>query len=334
VGAESPKDALADFHRRVGDNFGAGRQVNQPPERDRVLEPRGRPERPGLEPGLQRVDLGFEFDHLPCDVGAVEQHRAVGQVDGQFARVFHQYDRVDRSLQIVDVVVDRLRRVVWLAGQPFVDPFDPVLGSPQDDRLARPEDRLVVRVQLPAVLVRVDAARGRFPAGAVNGDDPDARRGFEVRLPERDAGERGPLVDVRPDERLDGFGQCRPHRVGQSDVLEDDLGDVARGVAYFLCGTDHAQHRRESLCVVRAPGGHHETHPGLHLEDVHPFFERHHLGRQGFVAQQHRRVRQVDQQFGGVFHFGQHRLDADRFVSDPVRGHVPELTLRVEKRSR
>ena len=297
------EDPLTDLQGGVGDHLGAPGEVDQPPQGHRVLDSARRPEGPGLEPRLERVDLGFEVQDLLGEGLAVEQHRAVGEVHRELAHVLHQHHRVHRAFEVRGVGLGRVRREVGLAGGALIDPRDPLVRSSEQHDVGGFEFRFVVRVQDPL-------------AGPSDRDGPDPRLGFEVQPAEGLPGEPRVGVDAGAHEGLDRLGERRPDRVGQPDVLEDDLRDVAGRVGDLLGRAHDPQHRGERLGVVGGARGHQQAHVGSELEDVHLGFELENLLGDLVAVEEHRRVRQIDHELGDVLHLREESLDAARLVVD------------------
>jgi hypothetical protein len=87
---------------------------------------------------------------------------------------------------------------------------------------------------------------------------------------------------------------------GDAEVLEHHPGDVLGGVGDALDRHGHRQHAGELVGVVAGPGGDHAHRPQLDEQLVDALLEAQHLAGERVVAEEDRRVGQVDHQLGGV----------------------------------
>ena len=159
--------------------------------------------------GLEDADLGRERS-------VVEQDRGVGEPDRGLAQVLHLDEDVDRAVQLRQgrrVVVRRLRER-RRAGD-LADEVHAFLGSADQEHVARDDDHVGARVELPA---RVRADRHHPHAGL------GRQRQFAERLPDR----LRAVADPDPRRHLVRVAQVAAQHVGDPEPRGDDARDVRR----------------------------------------------------------------------------------------------------------
>ena len=149
---------------------------------------------------------------------------------------------------------------------------------------------------------------------AADGHHPHPRLRGEREVAERPSGARGVRADLHARGHLVGVTEVLAERVGDAEPRRDHARDVGRGVADPFDRVGDPQHAGHALGVLGAARGEHRHDAEAPQVPVHPLFQAADLSGQLLLVEEHRRVRQVDHELGGVLQLDEELFDVPGFV--------------------
>ena len=171
----------------------------------------------------------------------------------------------------------------------------PSRGAAQDQHVVGQEVLVAVGIDEPL-------------AAAPDRDDAHADLHRQLDVVERTVGERGVGPHAHTVRHLFGPGEVGDERRGDAEVVRDDARDVDRGVAHAFDRGHDVQHARHLLGVALRARREHAHLAHLVHELGEALLELVHLVGHARVAEEQRRVPEIDHELGGVLRLRQHGL--------------------------
>ena len=295
-------DVPGEVARRVAHRLARAAEPQQAAQLVRVPRLRRRAEHPRLELVVQGVAASLERADLGRQRAVVEQDRGVGEADRRLGEVLQLHQDVDGAVEL-----GQRRRVVVVGFGPsrgareLAEQRHALLGPAHEQDVALREHVVGAGVELP-----LDPAADRH--------DPHARLGGERELAERAADHQRARADLDPGGHLVRVAEVAPERVGDPEPSLDDPCDVGGGVPDLLDRARDPQDAGHRLRVLGAAGGEHRHLAQAAQVAGHPLLETLDLAGELVLVEEHRGVREVDHELGGVLRLDEQVLHALRLV--------------------